>query len=275
MTELDLTQGVLMGIVNVTPDSFSDGGVFVDPDKAIAHGLRLVSEGALLIDVGGESTRPGAEPVPAEVEKARVMPVIEGLVAEGVVVSVDTYKPVVAEAALNAGAQVVNDVTGCRSDGMVRLVSDANCAVVVMHMQGTPVDMHTDPIYSDVVSEVEVFLLAATERLLDAGVVGSQIAIDPGIGFGKRSGHNLSLIAGLARLADLGFPVVLGASRKGFLGATVGISDRYDRDLATAVTTAIGFASGVRVFRVHDIVSSIQALKIAYAVHAAHPTNTT
>ena len=267
--ELDLTNGVLVGVVNVTPDSFSDGGEFIDPDEAIAHGLRLTADGAALIDVGGESTRPGAEPVTVEEEKTRVMSVVEGLVAAGVVVSIDTYKPEVAEAALSAGAQVVNDVTGFRHDRMVQLVTDAQCAVVVMHSQGTPPNLHIDPSYDDVVSEVEDFLLATTRRLSDQGVDESRIAIDPGIGFGKRPNHSLSLIAGLTRLSNHGFPVLLGASRKGFLGEIVGRRGASDRDLATAITTAIGYIHGARIFRVHDVATSNHALKVAVAISAA------
>lgn len=257
-----------MGIVNVTPDSFSDGGEFLDPEKAIDHGLRLTAEGAALIDVGGESTRPLAEPVPVEVEMKRVLPVVEGLVAEGVVVGIDTYKPEVAEAALGAGAQVVNDVTACRSEEMARLIAHASCAVLVMHMGEAHLDRSQLAAFDDVVSEVEEFLLATTRRLIYHGIDPSRIAVDPGIGFGKRPEHSVALIAGLARLSAHGFPVVLGVSRKRFLETIVGERDPADRDLASAVTTAIGFSRGARVFRVHDVASSLEALQVAEAVEA-------
>ncbi len=263
---LDLSSGILMGVVNVTPDSFSDGGRYQDPEVAISHGVRLASEGAGLVDVGGESTRPGAPPVAVREELARVLPVVEGLVAEGIRVSIDTSKPEVAEAALAAGAEIVNDVRALRAPGMARLAAETSCGVVVVHMRGEPSDMQDDPRYDDVVGEVEGFLLERASDLEAAGVDPSRIAIDPGIGFGKNLEHNLSLLAALGRLASHGLPVVLGTSRKTFLGSLTGVAEAAERDLPTAVTTALGFAAGARVFRVHDIPSSRCALAVASAI---------
>ena len=264
---LDLSHGVLMGVLNVTPDSFSDGGLHLDPEAAVEHGLAMVQQGAEIVDVGGESTRPGAEPVPDRVEIERVIPVLEALCDEGVTVSIDTSKPTVAEAALGVGAEIVNDVRACREPGMAELVADAGCGVVLMHMAGTPRDMHLDPRYDDVVAEVEEFLVGRMERVTAAGVDPSSIVIDPGIGFGKTLDHNLSLIRGLKSLTRHA-PVVLGASRKRFLGTLTGANSPVDRDLATAVTTTLGFLNGARVFRVHDVAGSSQALALTAAIVA-------
>lgn len=257
-----------MGVLNVTPDSFSDGGLHLDPAAAVSHGLAMVQQGAEIVDVGGESTRPGAEPVSDRVEMERVMPVVEGLCGEGVTVSIDTSKPAVAEAALGVGAEIVNDVRACREPGMAELVSGAGCGVVLLHMQGTPRDMHLDPRYDDVVAEVEKFLVERSDRVVEAGVDPSRIVIDPGIGFGKTIDHNLSLIRGLKSLTRHA-PVVLGASRKRFLGTLTGARSPVDRDLATAITTTVGFLNGARVFRVHDVASSKQALAISAAIVAS------
>lgn len=255
----------MIGVVNVTTDSFSDGGLYLDHEAAIAHGLAMASKGAALVDVGGESTRPGAEPVPVDVELGRVVPVVQGLAGEGVAVSIDTWKPEVAEAALNHGAEVVNDVRACREPGMADLVADSGCGVILMHMRGTPRDMQVDPEYRDVVAEVHGFLEERVGAVTDAGLDHDRVAVDPGIGFGKTLHHNLELIAGLSRLAALS-PVVLGASRKTFLGSLTGLDEAADRDLATAVVNALGFVSGARVFRVHDVDGSRQALAIAVAM---------
>ena len=263
---LDLTSGILMGILNVTPDSFSDGGRFSEPEKAISHGLALFSEGAALVDVGGESTRPGAPPVAPEEELARVLPVVEGLVAHGVRVSIDTSKLEVVRATLEVGAEVVNDVRALRAPGLAELAAEAGCGVVVVHMQGEPADMQRDPHYDDVVGEVETFLLERVASLEEVGVAPECIAIDPGIGFGKTLEHNLALLAALDRFSSHGYPVVLGTSRKTFLGTLTGLADPYERDLPTAVTTALGYLSGARVFRVHDIPSSRHALAVASAI---------
>lgn len=265
---IDLSSGVLVGVLNVTPDSFSDGGEFNDTSVAIAHGKAMAEQGAVIVDVGGESTRPGAKPVSEDEEKRRLLPVVEGLVASGVVVSVDTYKPAVARAGLEAGAAVVNDVTGFRDNAMIEVVADSECGVVAMHMRGTPVDMHLDPSYDDIVGDVEAYLLAAVGRLGAAGVSRERIVVDPGIGFGKRATHSLTLLANLNRLAGHGLPVMVGTSRKGFLGKVTGNDTRVGRDLATAVTTALAFTRGARVFRVHDVVGSRDALRVAGAIVA-------
>lgn len=266
--ELDISSGALVGVLNVTPDSFSDGGEFFDPEVAIAHGVDMVDRGAVIVDVGGESTRPGARPVAEAEELRRLMPVMEGLVAAGARVSIDTYKPGVAHVALAAGAAVVNDVTGFEDEAMIEVVARERCGVVAMHMQGTPVDMHLDPTYDDVVAEVEAYLLAGVTRLTEAGVDATRIAIDPGIGFGKRAWHSLALLANLNRLAGHGLPVMVGASRKGFLSRVTGDDTRDGRDMATAVTTALAYDRGARLFRVHDVARSRDALMMAGAIVA-------
>lgn len=264
--EVALDTGALVGILNVTPDSFSDGGEHADPAAALSHGLALVEDGAAIVDVGGESTRPGARLVELDEELRRLMPVVEGLVDAGVAVSVDTYKPEVASRALEAGAVVVNDVTGFRNPKMVETVASSDCGVIAMHMQGMPIDMHIDPTYDDVVAEVEGYLLAQTDMLVGAGVSRERIAIDPGIGFGKRPHHNFALLAALDLLASHGLPVMIGTSRKSFFGELLAEDSREGRDRATAITTAMGFASGARLFRVHEVAQSRDALRIAGAI---------
>jgi dihydropteroate synthase len=255
-----------MGVINVTPDSFSDGGIYLDATAAIDAGRAMVEQGADLVDVGGESTRPGAESVPVVEELRRVIPVVEALVADGAVVSLDTSKPDVARAALDAGAEIVNDVTAASTPGMTDVLGESGAGVVLMHMKGTPRTMQLEPTYDDVVSEVATFLDTKARQVIDAGVAPAAVAVDPGIGFGKTVTHNLELIDGLEKLAWLGFPVVLGTSRKTFLGRVAGIEDPTGRDGVTAVTTALGFERGARVFRVHDVVSSRAALSLAAAI---------
>ena len=263
---LDLADGIIVGVLNVTPDSFSDGGLNLERSDAVTTGRLMVAQGASVIDVGGESTRPGASPVPIDEELRRVIPVIEDLAAEGVVVSVDTSKPEVAAAAVAAGAEIVNDVTAAISSDMVDVIAWSGAGCVLMHMLGTPRTMQVDPIYSDVVGEVRGFLAGRAQALIDRGVPPNAIAIDPGIGFGKTVAHNLQLIDGIGELAALGFPVVLGASRKTFLGKIAGIDDPLERDGVTAVTTALGFERGARIFRVHDVESSRAALRVTAAI---------
>lgn len=258
-----------MGVINVTPDSFSDGGVHLDSATAIDAGLRMAEEGADLLDVGGESTRPGAVPVDADEEIRRVAPVVTALAGEGLTVSVDTSKPQVARAAIEAGAELVNDVTAAGSDGMAELVAESGAGLILMHMKGTPGTMQLDPVYEDVVTEVAGFLEDRAREVVGRGVDPASIAIDPGIGFGKTASHNLELIDGLGRLAEHGYPVVLGASRKTFLGKITGIADPVARDGVTAVATALGFERGARVFRVHDVASSRAALSLAAAIVSA------
>jgi dihydropteroate synthase len=255
-----------MGIVNVTPDSFSDGGNFLDPQKAIGQGLRLAEAGADLVDVGGESTRPGAAGVAADEELRRVLPVVAGLAGEGLAVSIDTAKAEVAAQAIEAGAEVVNDVTAFGDPEMSGLVSASQAGVVLMHMRGTPRTMQADPRYDDVVAEVCDFLVeraAAAER---AGVERDRIAIDPGLGFGKTVDHNLRLLSELSTLAGTGYPVMVGTSRKSFLGRLTGIEDPALRDLATAVSVALAAERGASIFRVHDVASSREALAVLTAI---------
>jgi len=265
----DLTdRGVIMGIVNVTPDSFSDGGIFAGPDDAVAHALRLVDEGADILDIGGESTRPGAAPVTEDEELRRVIPVIEKLAAKtAATLSIDTSKAAVARAAAAAGAEIINDVTALQGDdNMLRVAAESGCAVVLMHMRGTPRTMQQNPQYEDVVTEVAEYLTQRVVAARAAGIGPDRIAIDPGVGFGKSVEHNLQLIAGLGRFAASGHPVLLGASRKSFLAMAAQCPDVEDRDLPTAVLTALGYRFGARVFRVHAARANMQALRLAEAL---------
>jgi dihydropteroate synthase len=260
----------IMGVVNVTPDSFSDGGAFLDRDAAVRHGLRLAFEGADLLDVGGESTRPGADPVPAHEELDRVIPVIEGIHAENpdVRISIDTSKAAVAEAALDAGADYVNDVTALRGDpDMAALVAERDADVCLMHMIGTPRTMQAQAHYDDVVAEVKAFLAARIEVAAAAGIAVERIEVDPGIGFGKTVDHNLELLDRLGELTDLGRPVVLGTSRKTFLGKITG-RETAERMPATLATVVMGYERGAEVFRVHDVAPARDALAVAAATLA-------
>lgn len=255
-----------MGVVNVTPDSFSDGGLYLEPERAIAHGVELVASGAAIIDVGGESTRPGANAVGAEEELRRIVPVVEGLAEAGHEISVDTSKAVVAEAALDAGAAIVNDVTAFRGDPeMAALCADRQPTVILMHMAGFPATMQENPRYDDVVDEVRAFLAARLEVALAAGVAEERVWLDPGIGFGKTAAHNHQLLRRLPKLRELGRPLVLGTSRKTFLGRAdgAGASDRLGGTVATSVLAA---AEGVDVLRVHDVAEVAQALAVATAI---------
>ena len=263
-------RGVIMGIVNVTPDSFSDGGTFGDTDAAVAHGLRLAAEGAEILDIGGESTRPGAAAVSADEEQRRVLPVIEKLAASTkVAISIDTSKAAVARAALQAGAEIINDVTALQGDpDMTTVAAETGAGVILMHMRGTPRTMQQDPAYENVVTEVADFLRERMAAAIAAGLSKDHIAIDPGIGFGKTVEHNLQLIAGLRTLADLRYPVVLGASRKSFLATAAGCEEMTDRDTSTAVLTALGYQLGARLFRVHAVRPNLQARRLAEALAA-------
>lgn len=241
-----------MGIVNVTPDSFSDGGRHLEPGAAISHGKRLAESGADLVDVGGESARPGSEGVSAREELRRVIPVVEGLAAAGVAVSIDTAKPEVAAEAIAAGALVVNDITALATPGMAKICAETGVGVVLMHMQGVPRTMQLAPSYADVVGEVRDFLIERAGFGVEAGIVAGSICIDPGIGFGKTLEHNLTLLAHLQDLVETGYPVLIGASRKSFLGSLLGGAPPADRDGATDAVTALAIVSGVAVVRVHD-----------------------
>ncbi len=257
----------IMGIVNVTPDSFSDGGRFRDAAAATAHGLALAAQGAAILDVGGESTRPGAEPVSAAEELARVLPVIDGLRAAGTAarISVDTSKAAVAQAALVAGATLVNDVTALRADPpIVELVAEHQADVCLMHMRGEPRTMQRDPHYEEVVSEVKAFLEERMAFAVAHGVPEERILLDPGIGFGKTVAHNLTLLARLHELTALGRPLVIGTSRKSFLARLTGRAVD-DRLAATIATNVLAYERGARVFRVHDAGPVHDALTIAAA----------
>lgn len=266
---------LVMGVVNVTPDSFSDGGHWFERDEAIAHGLRLVAEGADLVDVGGESTRPGAARVDQEEELRRVLPVISALAAAGVVVSVDTMRAEVADAALGAGAALVNDVSGGLADPlMAPLVARARVPYIAMHWRGYSDVMEQRTHYDDVVRDVAAELGARLQALVDAGLDPRQVLLDPGLGFAKRAGHNWELLAHLDRLAALGRPVVVGASRKRFLGSLLAGPDGEpaairDRDDATAATSALAATSGAWCVRVHEVRSSADAVRVAAAWRTA------
>jgi len=264
---LDLQFPAVMGIVNVTPDSFSDGGRFFAADAALEQALALVREGASIVDIGGESTRPGSELVSLDEELRRVLPVVEALAGSvGVPISVDTMKAEVARRTLAAGAAVLNDVSALRyDDEMAAVVAESGCPVCLMHMQGMPKSMQDDPRYDDVVDEVLAFLEERMAFALARGVREQQIMLDPGIGFGKTVAHNLALLDGLGRFTALGRPVLLGASRKRFLGAILG-AEPSGRTIGTVATTVIGYLAGAHVFRVHDVKPNFEALRVALAV---------
>jgi len=270
----------IMGVVNVTPDSFSDGGQYLDAAAAIAHGLELESEGAVILDVGGESTRPGAAPVAEDEELRRVLPVIEGLVATGcgAQISIDTSKSGVAARALVSGATLVNDVTAFRGDPEIAaVVAEANADCCLMHMLGTPRTMQEDPRYDDVVADIKAFLEERMSFAIAHGIAEDRIMLDPGIGFGKTVEHNLELLRRLGELVELGRPVVIGTSRKSFLGKITG-REVDDRVAATVATNVLAYERGARVFRVHDVAPVHDALTVTAATVSAPwttPTSTT
>jgi dihydropteroate synthase len=266
---LRLDRPLVLGIVNVTPDSFSDGGQFDAADAAVAHGLRLVEQGADLLDVGGESTRPGARPVPLDEELRRVLPVVRELRARtGVPLSVDTSKAAVARACLDAGAHVVNDVTALRGDpDMAAVVRDAGAGVILMHMQGTPATMQQAPQYADVVAEVVAFLQERLQTAADLGIAGARVVLDPGIGFGKTRDHNLQLLARLADFQALGRPVCLGVSRKGFFGRLLHDRPPEGRLAASLAAACHAVVRGAaQVLRVHDVEATRDAVTILAAI---------
>lgn len=263
----------LMGILNVTPDSFSDGGLWLDPESAFARGEEMVRQGATIIDVGGESTRPGAQPVAAEEELRRVVPVIRELVDRlpDVTISIDTAKAVVAKAAIEAGATYVNDVTAFTGDPeMLPVVAGhPHVRCCLMHMQGEPRTMQHEPAYGDVVADVEEYLRRRLEEVVEHGVPVDRVDLDPGIGFGKRIEHNLRLLQHLDRLVAIGPPVVLGASRKSTLGRITGRTKPAELVAASVATSVLGYQQGVRTFRVHDVAEHRDALLVAEAIHHA------
>jgi dihydropteroate synthase len=256
----------LMGVVNVTPDSFSDGGLYLDPEAAIAHGRELAAAGAGILDVGGESTRPGAEVVDEVEELRRVTPVIEGLSDVDCRISVDTSKARVAEAALEAGAEIVNDVTALRGDSLMAAVcAERGATVVLMHMLGEPQTMQDNPRYGDVVAEVKSFLAERLEFAVAAGISEERVWLDPGIGFGKTAAHNMELLRRLGELRDLGRPLVIGTSRKSFIGRVDG-SAAGERLGGTIASSVLAAADGVEVLRVHDVAEVGQALAVTAAI---------
>jgi len=257
----------VLGIVNVTPNSFSDGGRFLDASHAIAHGLALVAEGADLVDVGGESTRPGAEAVPAEEELRRVIPVVSALAREGVAVSVDTMKPEVMRAAIDAGCAVVNDVNAFRAPGAIEAVARGGVGVIAMHMQGTPTTMQQAPHYDDVVAEVASYLHERAQALEAGGVARDDIVIDPGFGFGKTLEHNLALFRSLPALAAVGYPLLAGVSRKRMIGEITGraLAERAAGSVAAAL---LAVQNGASLVRVHDVRETVDALRVWRAIES-------
>lgn len=260
---------LVMGVVNVTPDSFSDGGRFFDADQAVAHALDLVQQGADILDIGGESTRPGALPVSETEELRRVRPVIEQLAAQlKIPLSIDTMKPAVARAALAAGASLVNDIAANREDdAMGRVVAESGAGYVCMHMQGTPRTMQSHPSYTDVLTEVEEFFCERMQRLNACGVTADQVVFDVGIGFGKTVEHNLQLLAGLRRFTRLHRPLLVGASRKSFIGKLLG-ADVTARLPASLACASLAVAAGAQIIRTHDVAETVQAIRMAEAILA-------
>jgi dihydropteroate synthase len=271
----NLTAGpspVVVGILNVTPDSFSDGGDFLDPEVAADQAATMLDEGADMLDVGGESTRPGSDPVSQEEEIRRVVPVLERIlsVRPEAVISIDTYRSGTATAALEAGASLVNDVTALRGDPrMASVIQEAACPVILMHMQGEPKTMQKEPHYEDVVGEVRDFLAERAEYAVAAGVRPENVIVDPGIGFGKNLEHNLALLRNLDAVVDLGFPVLIGASRKRFIERITGVQEARGRVSGTVATTVLAYERGATFFRVHDVRANREALAVAEAVFHA------
>jgi dihydropteroate synthase len=259
----------IVGILNVTPDSFSDGGDFLDPEAAAVHAAAMLDEGADILDVGGESTRPGSDPVSQEEEIDRVVPVLKRILSlrPGALISVDTYRSGTATAALEAGASLVNDVTALRGDPrMVSVIEETACPVILMHMQGEPKTMQKEPHYEDVVREVRDFLAERAEHAVGAGVRPENIILDPGIGFGKNLEHNLDLLHNLDAIVGLGFPVLIGASRKSFIERITGVREVKARIPGTVATTVLAYERGAAYFRVHDVRANREALAVAEAV---------
>jgi len=255
---LSLDRTLILGVLNVTPDSFSDGGEWIEVDRAVARGLEMRAQGADIIDVGGESTRPGADAVSEEEERRRVIPVIERL---GGLVSIDTSKASVAEAALRAGAQIVNDVTSLRDPRMAQVIARAEAAVILMHMKGTPRTMQKKPMYHEVVSDICDFLRRRAKRALSAGIPRDRIVVDPGIGFGKRPEHNLEILRRLGEFRRLGFPICVGTSRKSFIGHVLG-REVHERVFGTAATVAASVLKGAHLVRVHDVPEMVDVARM-------------
>lgn len=264
--QLDLTRPNVMGIVNVTPDSFSDGGKYSSVERAVEHALQLIAEGADILDIGGESTRPGAAPVGLDEELRRVIPVIEALSKVTTVpISIDTYKPEVMRASIQAGADIVNDICALREDGALEIVTNSNAGVCLMHMQGKPQTMQINPQYTDVVTEVKQFLADRVEACLAHGIARERIMLDPGFGFGKTTAHNVALIQHLGSFVELGFPLLVGLSRKSVLGRIAG-GDEQQRLHAGLAASVISVMKGAKIVRVHDVKVTVDALKVVEAV---------
>ena len=265
---LDFTAGcIVMGVLNVTPDSFSDGGQFFDMDKAVEHGLKMAAEGASIIDIGAESTRPGAEPVTADEQIIRVVPVIEALCKKiKVPISIDTNISEVAQAALQAGAAIINDITALNDEQMGEVAADEQVPVILMHMQGTPANMQIEPKYQDVVGEVLQFLLERAQQAEKFGIPKERIFIDPGIGFGKTLEHNLELLRNIDKFVATDYRVLVGTSRKSFIGKITGKEKPSDRIFGTAASVAFCVAKGVSIVRVHDIAEMNDVVKVSHAI---------
>jgi dihydropteroate synthase len=258
---------LIMGVLNITPDSFSDGGVFFEPNKAIEHGLRMAEEGADIIDVGGESSRPGSDPVPLDEELKRIIPVIEGLASRlEIPISVDTYKSQVAERAIEAGAQMINDISGLRFDPQVPAVAARyDTPLIIMHIKGTPKTMQQDPLYEDLMGEIVDYLREGIAKAEQGGVDPHQVIVDPGIGFGKRAQDNLLIINRLSELNILGRPLLIGTSRKSFIGAVLGV-EVHQRGIGTLASVAVSILKGAHIVRVHDVAPMRQTVDMVDAI---------
>jgi dihydropteroate synthase len=270
--DFDFDHVHVMGILNVTPDSFSDGGLHFDPEAAVAHARAMAAEGATILDIGGESTRPGAESLSADEELRRVLPVIEELRGDDLALSVDTAKASVARAALEAGAHIVNDVRGLRGDpDMAATVAEHGAGVIIMHMQGTPRTMQVNPVYDDVVADIRVFFEARRAAAQEAGIGDEQIVFDPGIGFGKTVEHNLILLRRLGEFCGLGRPILVGPSRKSFIGKVLDlpVGDRLE---GTAAAVAAAVLAGASIVRVHDVRAMVRVVRLSEAIRRSAPT---
>ncbi|MHC4962956.1 MAG: dihydropteroate synthase [Planctomycetota bacterium] len=266
--KLDFSGGaIVMGILNVTPDSFSDGGHYLDVKKAIAHGVEMAKQGAAIIDIGPESSRPGSAPVSVGDQIKRAVPVIKELSGQvNIPISIDTTNPTVAKAALDAGAAIINDITALADEAMAKLAAERQVPVILMHMQGTPQTMQVEPQYDDVVAEIVEFLVERAKTAEAAGIAPERIFLDPGIGFGKTTEHNLQLLRELEVICDQGYRVLIGASRKRFIGQITGKDIPADRIFGTAATTAIAVANGASIIRVHDVAETVDVVKVANAI---------
>ena len=269
--KLDFTSGTLvMGILNVTPDSFSDGSQFLEPAKAVEHGVQMAQEGAAIIDVGAESTRPGSEPVSVAQQIDRAVPVIEALAKKvDIPISIDTYNVEIAKSALVAGASIINDITALADNDMARLAAEEDIPVILMHMQGTPTTMQKEPKYDDVVAEVLQFLKERAQKAREFGIDCEKIFIDPGIGFGKTLEHNLKLLKNIDKFVNSGYRVLAGTSRKRFIGAITGRERPADRVFGTAATVTLCVEKGVSIVRVHDVANMMDVVKITQAINKA------